>query len=109
MNLKEIVKTPSTKFVDVRTEQEFEMAHVKDAINIPLHTLPDNVEKIKNLDAPAIVFYCLSGNRSGQAVSFLKQSVSAINIFGQKRYAMRIWLNPDKMNAYGVAYNEVTN
>jgi rhodanese-related sulfurtransferase len=74
MNLKEIVKTPSTKFVDVRTEQEFEMAHVKDAINIPLHTLPDNVEKIKNLDAPAIVFYCLSGNRSGQAVSFLKQS-----------------------------------
>ena len=35
--------------------------------------------------------------------------VSAINIFGQKRYAMRIWLNPDKMNAYGVAYNEVTN
>jgi multidrug efflux pump len=35
--------------------------------------------------------------------------VSAINIFGQKRYAMRIWLNPDKMNAYGVAYNDVTN
>jgi len=35
--------------------------------------------------------------------------VSAINIFGQKRYAMRIWLNPDKMNAYGVAYNDVSN
>lgn len=35
--------------------------------------------------------------------------VSSINIFGQKRYAMRIWLNPDKMNAYGVAYNDVTN
>src|SRR5450432_4446833 len=34
--------------------------------------------------------------------------VSAINIFGQKRYAMRIWLNPDKMNAYGVAYNDVS-
>jgi rhodanese-related sulfurtransferase len=74
MNLKEIVKTPSTKFVDVRTEQEFEVAHVKDAINIPLHTLQDNVQKIKNMDAPAIVFYCLSGNRSGQAVNFLKQS-----------------------------------
>ncbi|MEO8765058.1 MAG: efflux RND transporter permease subunit [Ginsengibacter sp.] len=35
--------------------------------------------------------------------------VSAINIFGQKRYAMRIWLNPDKMNAYGVAYTDVSN
>ena len=35
--------------------------------------------------------------------------VSAINIFGQKRYAMRIWLDPDKMSAYGVAYNDVSN
>ncbi len=34
--------------------------------------------------------------------------VSAINIFGQKRYAMRIWLDPDKMNAYHVAYNDVS-
>src|ERR1700709_1582368 len=33
--------------------------------------------------------------------------VSAINIFGQKRYAMRIWLNPDKLNAYGVAFNDI--
>lgn len=33
--------------------------------------------------------------------------VSAINIFGQKRYAMRIWLNPDKMNAYGVAFSDI--
>ena len=35
--------------------------------------------------------------------------VSAINIFGEKRYAMRIWLNPDKMNAYKVAYNDISN
>ncbi len=34
--------------------------------------------------------------------------VSAINIFGQKSYSMRIWLNPDKMNAYKVAYNNIT-
>ncbi len=34
--------------------------------------------------------------------------VSAINIFGQKRYAMRIWLNPDKMNAYKVAFNDIS-
>lgn len=33
--------------------------------------------------------------------------VSAIYIFGQKRYAMRIWLNPDKMNAYGVAFTDI--
>ena len=33
--------------------------------------------------------------------------VSAINIFGQKRYAMRIWLDPDKMNAYNVSFNDI--
>jgi len=33
--------------------------------------------------------------------------VSSVNIFGQKRYAMRVWLNPDKMNAYGVAFNDI--
>lgn len=35
--------------------------------------------------------------------------VSAINIFGQKRYSMRLWLNPDKMNSYGVAFSDIRN
>lgn len=33
--------------------------------------------------------------------------VSAVNIFGQKRYSMRLWLNPDKMNAFGVAFTDI--
>ena len=33
--------------------------------------------------------------------------VSAVNIFGQKRYAMRLWLNPDKMNAFGVSFTDI--
>ncbi|MBC7947730.1 MAG: efflux RND transporter permease subunit [Chitinophagaceae bacterium] len=33
--------------------------------------------------------------------------VSAINIFGQKRYSMRIWLKPDKMSAYNVAFSDI--
>src|SRR3954465_8552458 len=35
--------------------------------------------------------------------------VSSINIFGEKRYAMRVWLQPDKMNAYNVAFNDIKN
>lgn len=35
--------------------------------------------------------------------------VSAVNIFGQKRYAMRIWLKPDKMNAFNVSFSEIQN
>jgi HAE1 family hydrophobic/amphiphilic exporter-1/multidrug efflux pump len=33
--------------------------------------------------------------------------VSAINIFGQKRYAMRIWVDPDKLNAYGISFTDL--
>src|SRR3954466_10796910 len=33
--------------------------------------------------------------------------VSAVNIFGQKRYAMRIWLQPDKMSAYGLTFTDI--
>ncbi|OQA99578.1 MAG: Efflux pump membrane transporter BepE [Bacteroidetes bacterium ADurb.Bin217] len=34
--------------------------------------------------------------------------VSSVNIHGQKRPAMRIWLQPDKMKAFNVAYNDIT-
>ncbi|MEI9956546.1 MAG: efflux RND transporter permease subunit [Ferruginibacter sp.] len=35
--------------------------------------------------------------------------VSAVNIFGQKRYAMRIWIDPDKMNAQGVTFSDISS
>jgi hydrophobe/amphiphile efflux-1 (HAE1) family protein len=35
--------------------------------------------------------------------------VSAINIFGQKRYAMRIWLKPDQMSARGISFSDISN
>ena len=34
--------------------------------------------------------------------------VSAVMIVGQKRPAMRLWVDPDKMNAYNVAFNDIT-
>ena len=52
---------------------------------------------------------------SDYAENVLQQSlqtingVSSINIFGQKRYAMRIWLDPDKMSAYNVSFNDISN
>ncbi|TDH19709.1 efflux RND transporter permease subunit [Segetibacter sp. 3557_3] len=35
--------------------------------------------------------------------------VSAVNMFGQKRYAMRIWLQPDKLSSYNISFTEVQN
>src|SRR6476646_5217245 len=33
--------------------------------------------------------------------------VSSVNIFGQKRYAMRIWIDPNKMSAQGVSFTDI--
>jgi multidrug efflux pump len=35
--------------------------------------------------------------------------VSGIQVWGEKRYAMRIWLNPSKMSAYGLTPVDVRN
>ena len=35
--------------------------------------------------------------------------VSAVNIVGQKRPAMRLWADPDKLNAYNVTFNDIIN
>ncbi len=35
------------------------------------------------------------------------KDVSSVNIFGQKRYAMRIWMSPDKMSAHNVAFTDI--
>lgn len=35
--------------------------------------------------------------------------VSAVNILGQKRPSMRIWVDPDKLNAYNVTFTDLRN
>jgi len=35
--------------------------------------------------------------------------VSSVGLFGAKRYAMRLWLNPDKMNTYNVSFSDLRN
>ena len=34
--------------------------------------------------------------------------VSGVNIFGQKRPSMRIWIDPNRLNAFNLAFNDVT-
>jgi hydrophobe/amphiphile efflux-1 (HAE1) family protein len=33
--------------------------------------------------------------------------VSAVNVFGQKRPSMRIWIDPDKLNSYNIGFRDV--
>jgi rhodanese-related sulfurtransferase len=65
--------------VDVRTPAEFMGGHVAGSINIPLQEVTARLEEIKALPQP-IILCCASGNRSGQAHSYLKaQGVDCSN------------------------------
>lgn len=57
--------------IDVRTTAEFMGGHVAGSINIPLNEIPANVEKIRTMAQP-VILCCASGNRSGQAMMYLK-------------------------------------
>lgn len=70
--LNEIINQPNTVIVDVRTPGEFEAGHVEGSMNIPLDKVPDALEKFRSMKAP-IVLCCRSGQRSGQALTWLKQ------------------------------------
>ncbi len=59
--------------VDVRTVDEFAGEHFPNAINIPFDQVAQRINDFKEMPKP-IVAYCRSGNRSGMAVSILKQN-----------------------------------
>ena len=71
--IKELVKSPSTVIVDVRSPWEFESEHIPGARNIPLEEVPGKLDEFKSFNKP-VVLYCRSGARSGMAVSILKQN-----------------------------------
>lgn len=75
-NVQEAINNPNSTFLDVRREDEFEEGNVPGSINIPLHEIIDNIESIRTMSKP-IVLYCKSGGRSGQALMILEaQGVS---------------------------------
>ena len=59
--------------VDVRTPEEFAENHYPNAINIPLDQVVQRITEFKQMPKP-IIAYCRSGNRSGMAISILKQN-----------------------------------
>lgn len=69
--MKEILKNAT--IVDVRTAEEYKGEHFPNAINIPLDEVAQRINEFKEMPKP-IVAYCRSGNRSGMAVSLLKQN-----------------------------------
>ena len=97
---------------------------VRDKVGQALRSLPQDI------DAPPVVFksdansdfilvLAVQSNTksllelSDYAETVLQQqfqtinNVSAVNIFGQKRYSMRLWLQPDRLSAFNVAFTDI--
>ncbi len=61
------------RLLDVRTPGEFAGGHLPGAVNIPLGELSKRTSEVGGPES-AVVVYCLSGMRSGQAARLLKQA-----------------------------------
>lgn len=57
--------------IDVRSYGEFMGGHVAGSINIPLQEIPHRLDELRVMQQP-IILCCASGNRSGQAMMYLK-------------------------------------
>lgn len=61
------------RLVDVRTPGEFAAGHIPGAINVPVQQLGARMNELQPKDA-AVVVYCRSGARSGNAARMLKSA-----------------------------------
>jgi phage shock protein E len=59
--------------IEVRTPEEFSEGHYPNAINILLDYVAQRINEFKEMPK-LFVAYCRTGNRSGNAVSILKQN-----------------------------------
>jgi rhodanese-related sulfurtransferase len=66
----EMMEATSPLMIDVREESEYAEGHIPGAINIPLRTLSQNLDKVP-ADSPVVV-YCASGHRAGTALTALQ-------------------------------------
>lgn len=64
------LKQRGAVIVDVRSKGEYTSGHIKEAVNIPLPTLRDDMHRLSK-EKP-IITCCASGMRSGTARTILK-------------------------------------
>ena len=98
---------------------------VRDRVSRATNQLPPDVDPpvVTKADAdasPIVMVTARSNNKtllelSDYARNVLKEQlqtipgVSQIQIWGEKRYSMRLWMDPAKLNAYGITPVEVRN
>lgn len=110
---------------DVTTDLETAANDVRDRVSIARSRLPQDVDPptVAKADADAvpIVFLNVKSNKrslldlSDIAQNIFKErlqtitGVSQINVWGEKRYSMRLWMDPAKLAAYSITPLDIRN
>ncbi len=109
---------------DLGIDLETAANDVRDKVSQATRSLPQDVDAppvVSKADAsaqPIIAMTVQSNSRNQLEVTEYANNniierlqtipgVSSVSIWGEKRYAMRIWFNPDKLNAYNITIADV--
>lgn len=110
---------------DIDVDLEAAANDVRDRVSRAINLLPPDVDPpvVTKADADAIPIVMVNVNGKEKSIldlsdysrNVLKEKlqtipgISQIQIWGEKRYSMRLWLDPAKMNAFKVTPVEVRN
>jgi rhodanese-related sulfurtransferase len=61
-----------SQFIDVRTPEEYASGHAARSVNIPLDTLPANLDRLEKTEPVYVI--CETGGRSAEAAKLLKDA-----------------------------------
>lgn len=114
--------------VEFKLEKNLEEAanDVRDKVSQAIRSLPQDIDappvvSKADADSDAIISMTVqSQSRNALELSDYAENViseriqtipgvSSVQIWGQKRYSMRIWMDPLKLNAYGITVADVRN
>ncbi|MEO6584496.1 MAG: efflux RND transporter permease subunit, partial [Ferruginibacter sp.] len=99
---------------------------VRDKVSQALRSLPEDLESppvVSKADAsndPVVIMLLQSNDRNALEITEFANNnlveriqtipgVSGVNVWGEKKYAMRIWFNPTRMSAYSLTPRDVQN
>ncbi len=111
---------------DLETDLESAANDVRDKVSQATRNLPQDIDAppvVTKADANSefIIMLAIQSSTKGlvelsdYAENVLQNKfqtipqVSSVFIVGQKRPSMRLWVDPDKLNAYGITFNDITS
>ena len=117
-----------TIYFDVGTDPDMSVVNVQNQLQLVTPRLPEEVRRYglsvkKSTGGPGLLMISVNSPHNtydnlfiaNYADIFIKDEIARIkgvgnvSVFGSESYAMRIWLNADKMANYGLSTSEVTN